>query len=51
LRALAAAALLTLAGCAASVGPPTIARDRFDYVEAISHISRQAAPVLTVPAR
>src|SRR5579872_2194805 len=25
-----------LAGCAASVGPPTIARDRFDYVEAIS---------------
>jgi len=37
LRAPAAAAvLLTLAGCAASVGPPTIARDRFDYVEAIS---------------
>jgi hypothetical protein len=25
-----------LAGCATSVGPPTIARDRFDYIEAIS---------------
>ena len=36
MRTLAAAALLALAGCASSVDPPTIARDRFDYVEAIS---------------
>ena len=35
MRLLAAALAALLAGCA-SVGPPTVARDRFEYVEAIS---------------
>jgi hypothetical protein len=35
IHALAAVAVLLLTGCA-SVGPATVARDRFDYVEAIS---------------